>query len=138
MRTVTRYQQIINYYQELIESGQLSEGDQMPTEEAIGTLFGVSRITVRQALDGWPSIRADLQVQGKGSFCGFRKNRHAADYLKGFSDEMRMLGRTPSTVLVEKALVTSDRSRGKSAADRADAKVYLFVRLRCADGIPWR
>ena len=52
MKAAPRYSQIISYYQSLIESGKLVEGEQMPTEEAIGELFGVSRITVRQALDG--------------------------------------------------------------------------------------
>ena len=51
-KAVPRYLQIINYYQGMIDAGKLSEGQQMPTEEAIGALFSVSRITVRQALDG--------------------------------------------------------------------------------------
>ena len=46
MKAAPRYSQIISYYQSLIESGKLVEGEQMPTEEAIGELFGVSRITV--------------------------------------------------------------------------------------------
>ena len=51
MKAAPKYLQIINYYQKLIDSGKLAEGEQMPTEEAIGQLFNVSRITVRQALD---------------------------------------------------------------------------------------
>ena len=52
MKAAPRYSQIISYYRSLIESGKLAEGDKMPTEETIGEIFGVSRITVRQALDG--------------------------------------------------------------------------------------
>ena len=52
MKAAPRYSQIISYYRSLIESGKLAEGDKMPTEETIGETFGVSRITVRQALDG--------------------------------------------------------------------------------------
>ena len=136
MRTVTRYQQIINYYQELIKSGQLSEGEQMPTEEAIGTLFGVSRITVRQALDGLAQMGLIHKVQGKGSFVSSAKTGLQLDHLKGFSDEMRMLGRTPSTVLVEKALITPSEVVAKALQIEPTQKVYLFIRLRCADGIP--
>ena len=47
VKAVPRYLQIINYYQGMIDAGKLSEGQQMPTEEAIGALFSVSRITVR-------------------------------------------------------------------------------------------
>ena len=46
MKAAPRYSQIISYYQSLIESGKLVEGEQMPTEEAIGDLFGVSRIHI--------------------------------------------------------------------------------------------
>ena len=34
MKVAPRYSQIISYYQSLIESGKLVEGEQMPTEEA--------------------------------------------------------------------------------------------------------
>ena len=68
VKAVPRYLQIINYYQGMIDAGKLSEGQQMPTEEAIGALFSVSRITVRQALDGLAQAGYIYKVQGKGSF----------------------------------------------------------------------
>ena len=40
----------------------------MPTEETIGETFGVSRITVRQALDGLAQSGYIYKIQGKGSF----------------------------------------------------------------------
>ena len=34
MKAAPRYSQIISYYQSLIESGKLTEGEKIPTEEA--------------------------------------------------------------------------------------------------------
>ena len=45
----------------------------MPTEETIGELFGVSRITVRQALDGLAQAGYIYKIQGKGSFVSPKK-----------------------------------------------------------------
>ena len=46
VKAVPRYLQIINYYQGMIDAGKLSEGQQMPTEEAIGALFSRGQLDV--------------------------------------------------------------------------------------------
>ena len=92
MKAAPRYSQIISYYQSLIESGKLAEGDKIPTEEAIGELFGVSRITVRQALDGLAQGGYIYKIQGKGSFVSAKKAGMQLNHLVGFSDEMRSIG----------------------------------------------
>ena len=65
MKAAPRYSQIISYYRSLIESGELAEGDKMPTEETIGEIFGVSRITVRQALDAWRRVVTSIKYKGR-------------------------------------------------------------------------
>lgn len=73
MKAAPRYSQIISYYRSLIESGKLAEGDKMPTEETIGETFGVSRITVRQALDGLAQSGYIYKIQGEGKLCSRQK-----------------------------------------------------------------
>ena len=109
VKAVPRYLQIINYYQGMIDAGKLSEGQQMPTEEAIGALFSVSRITVRQALDGLAQAGYIYKVQGKGSFVASKKAGMQLNHLIGFSDEMRSLGLEPSTILVEQSYLSALR-----------------------------
>ena len=100
MKAAPRYSQIISYYRSLIESGKLAEGDKMPTEETIGEIFGVSRITVRQALDGLAQSGYIYKIQGKGSFVAAKKAGMQLNHLIGFSDEMRSIGMEPSTSLI--------------------------------------
>ena len=136
VKAVPRYLQIINYYQGMIDAGKLSEGQQMPTEEAIGALFSVSRITVRQALDGLAQAGYIYKVQGKGSFVASKKAGMQLNHLIGFSDEMRSLGLEPSTILVEQSLMLPTEAVAKALNIDVTQKIYFLTRIRCADGVP--
>lgn len=136
MKAAPRYSQIISYYQSLIESGKLVEGEQMPTEEAIGELFGVSRITVRQALDGLSQGGYIYKVQGKGSFVTSRKANMRLDHLIGFSEEMLELGMEPSSVLIDHIIAKPSEITAKALNLDQSQKVYAISRVRCADGVP--
>ena len=136
VKAVPRYLQIINYYQGMIDAGKLSEGQQMPTEEAIGALFSGSRITVRQALDGLAQAGYIYKVQGKGSFVASKKAGMQLNHLIGFSDEMRSLGLEPSTILVEQSLMLPTEAVAKALNIDVTQKIYFLTRIRCADGVP--
>lgn len=136
VKAVPRYLQIINYYQGMIDAGKLSEGQQMPTEEAIGALFSVSRITVRQALDGLAQAGYIYKVQGKGSFVASKKAGMQLNHLIGFSDEMRSLGLEPSTILMEQSLMLPTEAVAKALNIDVTQKIYFLTRIRCADGVP--
>jgi len=136
MKSISRYQQVINYYQALIESGKLVEGDKMPTEEEMCNLFNVSRITIRRALDGLTQEGYIYKLQGKGSFVTTKKTDIQMNHLRGFSEEMKSLGLTPSTELVSKEIITPSEAVAKALGINETQKVYIITRLRCADGLP--
>ena len=45
------YYQISEYIRDLIETDELHPGDKLPSEQDLSETFGVSRMTVRKALD---------------------------------------------------------------------------------------
>lgn len=51
-----------------IESGKLKQGDMIPTEEQLGELYGISRMTVRQGIALLTEAGLIETVKGKGSF----------------------------------------------------------------------
>lgn len=51
-----------------IESGKLKEGDMIPTEEQLGELYGISRMTVRQGIALLTEAGLIEPIKGKGSF----------------------------------------------------------------------
>lgn len=136
MTHVPRYRQIINYYSNLIESGQLRDGDRMPTEEEIGTLFRVSRITVRQALDDLSRAGLIYKMQGRGSFVSSHKTDIGLNHLVGFSEEMRQQGLTPSTRLVQQEIIMPSEQIATALQLEPMQEVLQIVRIRCANEMP--
>lgn len=67
-RDLNLYRQVETILREQIADGELRPGDRIPSEAALGTQFGVSRDTVRQALDALG--RDDLidRHVGRGTF----------------------------------------------------------------------
>lgn len=51
-----------------IRSGRYRPGELLPTEEAFATEFGVSRITIRRAMDALAQAKLIERQQGKGTF----------------------------------------------------------------------
>ncbi len=136
VKAVPRYLQIINYYQGMIDAGKLSEGQQMPTEEAIGALFSVSRITVRQALDGLAQAGYIYKVQGKGSFVASKKagmqlnppdRLQRRDAQSGAGAVHHPCGTEPDA---------AHGGSGKALNIDVTQKIYFLTRIRCADGVP--
>jgi GntR family transcriptional regulator len=65
---------------------------QMPSESALGAMFGVSRITVRQALGSLQKEGMIFTLQGKGSFVARRKAFQNITTLMGFAESMSAMG----------------------------------------------
>ena len=105
----------------------------MPTEGTIGEIFGVSRITVRQALDGLAQSGYIYKIQGKGSFVAAKKAGMQLNHLIGFSDEMRSIGMEPSTSLISQSLEFPSEPVANALELDVSQKVYIIARLRCAD-----
>ncbi len=67
-QTKPKYQRISEQLQAQIQSGILAPGDRLPGELALAKEYGVSRLTVRQALGNLAAENIVTSIQGKGSF----------------------------------------------------------------------
>ncbi len=97
---VPLYIQVRDILKDLINSGMLKPGDQVPSENELSTAFAISRMTVRQAIqelirEGFINIR-----RGEGTFVNSSPRTQMLLKLEGFSSEMAKLGyRNHSRVL---------------------------------------
>ena len=66
--TEPRYRQVQSDLARQITEGAIAEGQSLPSEEALCRLYGVSRITVRKALDGLRGEGCIESRKGAGSF----------------------------------------------------------------------
>jgi GntR family transcriptional regulator len=136
MKSLPRYMQVMNYYIPLIKSGQLKEGDKMPTEEEICELFSISRITVRRALEGLQQGGYIYKQQGKGSFVTTKKTGFQLNHLKGFTEEMRALGKEPSSEVLSFEIQAPCEKVAEILGIDTSQRIYCLERLRLADGVP--
>jgi GntR family transcriptional regulator len=84
----TLHSRIREELRERILSGAWQPHDRMPSESALMAQYGVSRITVRQALGDLESARMIFKVPGKGSFVTEAKPFQELGRLQGFAEAM--------------------------------------------------
>ena len=89
---VTLYSRIREELRARIASGAWQPHDRVPSESALMKQYGVSRITVRQALGDLEKERVIFRVAGKGSFVALPKPFQELGRLQGFAEAMGALG----------------------------------------------
>lgn len=136
MQNTVRYMQILTYFTDMIDAGKMQEGQQMPTEREICELFNVSRTTVRMALNTLCQNGYIYKIQGKGTFVAHKKTDMQLNHLCGFSDEMRHLGRVPSTELIHQQIAVPNEHIAQALKINPTQRVHILERLRFADEIP--
>src|ERR1700751_2166774 len=79
-----------------ITHGDLKVGDQLPTEDSLIARFGVSRITVRRAIQNLVNRGLFEIRRGKGTFVAAQKFTQDLKELSGLVEDMHALGRKPT------------------------------------------
>jgi GntR family transcriptional regulator, N-acetylglucosamine utilization regulator len=129
------YQQLQRALREAIEGGALGPDDALPSERQLAADLGVSRITVRKAIDGLADEGRLVRRQGSGNFVGARIEKNFAK-LTSFSEDMRARGRVPSSQWLKRQAGQVSPEEAMRLALSPGAKVYRFHRLRFADDEP--
>src|SRR5262245_7653933 len=95
-KRIPLYYQLENLLREKIHSGEFRVGERLPTENDLIKHYGVSRITVRQALAALTQAGVIERRQGRGTFVVERriKRRTVDDQMEfhGSLDEMMAWG----------------------------------------------
>jgi GntR family transcriptional regulator len=119
-----------------IADGTLAPGSQLPTETSLIQRFGVSRPTVRQAIQNLVS-RGLVEIhRGKGTFVTQPKITQELTELSGFVEDMQALGRHPTARVLDKQVVPASKIVAQQLALAAGSLVMRIQRVRLADGVP--
>jgi GntR family transcriptional regulator len=133
-RGTLKYLRVRDYLRTLATQ-ELDAGDPLPSERELCDRFGVSRMTVRQAVDALVVDGVLERVHGRGMFVA-RPKVDLQVRLTSFSEEMRRRGMTPSVKHLRAEVVPADtRIAAALEIDPADPVVHLH-QLRFADGEP--
>ena len=130
------YFQIQRNLMEQIQSGKLSEGDPLASEEELARVNKVSRMTARQALHGLKTSGYAFSQKGRGTFVTRPKLEKNIMHLRGFTEDMKHLGMVPSSKLLEQTVIKATAELAEKLKVEPDEVVMRLRRLRLADGIP--
>lgn len=130
------HRQLKRILQDQIESGEIPVNTKLPSERSLEDIYGVSRITVRQAIH---AIVQEGHVQsqpGKGFYVTEHKAGYEFHLLKSFTDTAIEGGRVPGSRLIRQAFEPTDPKIALSLQLPHDAPVLYIKRVRTLDGDP--
>lgn len=130
------YLQIKDYLAGEIASGRYLPDQRLPSERELSEQFNVGRMTVRQALLELTHEGRIYTRMGKGTFVLGPKIDQQLRTLTGFSQEMRMHGRKPSSHVLEAKVIPATPEVAVALRILPGAEVILLSRLRLSDGGP--
>ncbi|MFO7322434.1 MAG: GntR family transcriptional regulator [Chloroflexota bacterium] len=131
------YVQLRNLIIEAIRSGELQPGQQAPSINTLCALTGISRMTVRKAIDMLVQEEWLQTTPGKGTFVAAKpKIAQSMQHLMGWTDEMRARGLTPSTQLVSVGIVPASPTIAHHLSLSPHDPVVEITRVRFADDMP--
>ena len=110
------YKQIKEAIKDQITKGELKDGDRVPSERELCALFGVSRITVRQAINEAVQEGFLYTLQGKGTFIASNselKINQGLVRVTSFSDTMQSRGLTAQTKILSYGIQQADFALSK-------------------------
>ena len=129
------YQQLQRALREAIDRRILDANDALPAERDLAEEFGVSRITVRKAIDGLVNEGLLSRRQGSGTFVRGRVEKNFS-LLTSFSEDMRARGRNPRSEWLKRTSGTVTPEEALTLRSSPGTPVYRFNRLRFADDAP--
>lgn len=101
------YSQIAGRLREEISAGRFEPSGRFPSEAEIGQRFGVSRVTVRLALDELDREGLIERRKGKGTYLSGRQVRHELDTLRSFHESLKMQGLNATMRIIKLGQVTT-------------------------------
>lgn len=133
-RTGGKGAQLRAYLLGLIE-GELSPHEQLPTERDLAETFGVTRLTVRRALDQLGYEGRVYRTQGAGTFVSEPRIAKSVE-LTSFTQDMRARGLVPGSLSTKVEEIAAGAEIGaRLALSPRDPVAHIF-RVRTADGEP--
>jgi GntR family transcriptional regulator len=133
---IPRYYQLKEILEKRIQAGEFKPGDQFPTDEQLCRDYGLSRGTVRRAVEMLISSGLLHREQGRGTFLNSPQQSPVFFRLASFDEEMKSRGWKPRTSLVSRRVFPAAKEVAKQLQIPVREKVIEIIRLRMADEKP--
>lgn len=131
------YLQLETELKQAILDGKYGVGERIPTEQELCDMFGMSRITVRRAVQDLVEEGLLNKVRGRGTFVAVPKHILGAQPApeRGFGD-MSSTGKRTVHKVLEKSVEHADTDLGKLLGIAPGSEVYYIRRLILEENFP--
>jgi len=135
---VPAHAQIEDRLAEAIAAGELRAGDRLPPERELAEGIGVSRMTLRQALDSLERRGMVVRARGRrgGTFVAAAKIERDMTRLAGLTQELRRQGHEAGAKVLSAREGPCGQRTAAALGLQPGHRVFEVVRLRLSDGAP--
>lgn len=130
---IALYYQLKEEIRRKILSDEWKEGSKLPSEKDICEIFGVSRTTVRKAVDELEAENYLVKKQGRGTFVKKRSIAQKLHKFYSFSEELKGLGIKETAKMVVFKEIIPEISIRKALQLEAEERVFWIKRVRYMD-----
>ncbi|MCR4398793.1 MAG: GntR family transcriptional regulator [Firmicutes bacterium] len=132
------YVSVVRDLEARIRGGSLGPGEKLPSEPELARKFGVSRMTVREALGYLENQGLIAKRHGIGSFVMGADHEVAAglEKMESFTETIRRSGHEAADRVISIDPVRLPKSMGVGGSDSQAEAGYRITSLRTSDGIP--
>jgi GntR family transcriptional regulator len=130
------YFQVENIIKEQIENNEILYGEVLPSEKQLQELYGVSRVTIRQAISSLVNAGYLQCSRGIGTTVVFEKIDENLNRVISFSEEMEQHGIKMETSYCIISLQKTNKIIASNLNIREGEESYKLIRVRCAKGTP--
>jgi GntR family transcriptional regulator len=134
-RSQPLYRQVQETIREAIADRSLRPDDALPPERELSSAFGVSRITIRKAIEGLVNEGVLDTHHGSGTFVRTKVEKNFAQ-LTSFSEEMAARGMVPSSRWLNRTSGSVRPDEVLTLRASPGTTVFRFSRIRLADDSP--
>ena len=132
------YLQLQRRIAEAVAAGRLRPGDSLPPERDMAAMTGLSRVTVRKAVEGLVAQGQLVQRRGSGTFVAPQVERleQALSLLTSFTEDMARRGKSVESIWLSRALHVPSPEEVMALGLGGGDRVARLERVRRSDGVP--
>jgi len=130
------YYQLVQILEQKIKKGTWKTGDMLPSEAELGEMYGLSRMTVRKALEKLSDAGLIYAQKGRGTFVARPQIDKAIFSWDEFEEDVRSKGMKSSVKLLEAKIVKATNAVARHLDLNIGTPVLFIRRLLLADGEP--